>query len=192
MPFRCLYSALALWLLLPLGLVVPGSAGASPGSSALQASEPRVKAAFLFKFGDYVEWPAGSFEAPTAPLTIGVLDANPLADELAAIVVGRQVGGRPVAVRRLRRGDRMEGLHVLFVGKIASGKLESLLAPIHGRPTLVVTESADGLRGDSVINFVVQSEKVRFDVSLPAAESRGLRVSSRLLAVARKVVEAPR
>ena len=189
MPIRSLLPALALWLLLPLGFAMPGSASAASG---LQASEPRVKAAFLFKFGDYIEWPEGSFDSPAAPLTIGVLDANPLADELSAIVVGRHVGGRPVQVRRLRRGDPLAGLHVVFVGRVAGGKLEALLAPIRGRPTLVVTESADGLRADSVINFVVQSEKVRFDVSLPAAETRGLKVSSRLSAVARKVVRAPR
>jgi hypothetical protein len=157
-----------------------------------RAGEYKVKAAFLYKFGGYVEWPDGTFAASGAPLTIGVAEADTLADELARVVQGRSVGGRPVAVRKLRPGDSLDGVHVLFIGRGDPGQLDELLQSAHGRPTLTVTESDDALRKGSMINFVVVDDKVRFDVALPPAEERKLRISSRLLAVARRVVVGPR
>ena len=168
-----------------LSLLPPRSASAQ---NELQAPEPRVKAAFLFKFGSYVDWPAGTFASAGTPLTIGVLDADALADELTAIVTGRTVEGRPVVVRKLHIGDPTTGLHVVFVGKGADGRLMELLAPLKGRATLVVTESDDAIASGSMINFVIVDGKVRFDVALPPAEAGNLKISSRLLAVARKVV----
>jgi hypothetical protein len=173
---------LALFLLLLGGGVAPLHA-----QEVVQASEARVKAAFLFKFGDYVEWPAESF-AGANDFTIGVLGADDLAGELSTLVAGRNVAGRPVTVRRLRPGEALRGVQVLFVAKPADAG--PALASLSGQPTLVVTDSARGLPPESVINFVRVAERLRFDVSLPAARARGLKVSSRLLVVARKVVPA--
>jgi hypothetical protein len=189
---RCRFAGVAVHVLL---LLVPLLAVCAPApvqaQDVVKASEPRVKAAFLFKFGDYVEWPAGTFGTPTTPLSIGVMDADALAGELSAVVAGHLVGGRPVEVRRLRHGDSTAGLQVIFVGEVPGTKLADLLAPLQGQAALVVTDSADGIAPGCVINFVVVSDKLRFDVSLPSAQARGLKVSSRLLAVARKVIAAP-
>jgi len=154
-------------------------------------SEYRVKAAFLYKFGSYVEWPDRTFPSPDSPLTIGVIGADALADELAQIVSGRSVNGRPVQVRRLRAGESMAGLQVLFIGRADGGRLGEILAAAKGRSLLTVTESEDALQLGSVINFVVVDDKVRFDVALPPADLGSLKISSRLLAVARKVVSRP-
>jgi hypothetical protein len=155
-----------------------------------QAPEPRVKAAFLFKFGSYVEWPSGTFASATAPFTIGVMDADALADELATVVAGRSMDGRPVVVRKLRDGDPIAGLNILFIGKAVNGKLAGILSPMKGRPTLAVTESEGALELGSMINFVIVDGKVRFDISLDPAAAGSLKISSRLLAVARKVMGA--
>ena len=176
------FIVLALLLLVVFGGTHPASA-----QSELQATEPRVKAAFLFKFGSYVEWPSGTFASANAPLTIGVVDADTLADELAAIVAGRSMDGRPVVVRKLHAGDTMAGLNIIFIGKTSSRRTAEILSPIKGRATLAVTESDDALDLGSTINFVIVDGKVRFDVALPPAEAGGLKISSRLLAVARKV-----
>jgi hypothetical protein len=157
----------------------------------LQAPESRVKAAFLFKFGSYVEWPSGTFVSATAPFTIGVMDDDALADELETIVAGRNMDGRAVIVRKLRDGDPISGLNVVFIGKAADGKLAGVLSPLKGRPLLAVTESEGALELGSMINFVVIDGKVRFDVSLQPAAAGSLKISSRLLAVARKVMGAP-
>jgi len=161
----------------------------SRAQSEDQASEYRVKAAFLYKFGSYVEWPDGAFAREDSPVAIGVIGADALAEELAQIVAGRSVNGRPVSVRRLRAGDPPVGLQVLFIGREHGGRLAEILASVKGRPLLTVTESDQALDLGSVINFVVVDDKVRFDVALVPAELGNLRISARLLAVARKVVK---
>lgn len=166
-------------------LLVPASAAAQ---SDARAAEVRIKAAFLYKFCDFVEWPPGAFDAPDGAFSIGVLGADALAEELAAVVAQRSVRGRPVVVRKLRHGAPLAGLHLLFVGGRGGGRLPEMLAAAKGRPTLTVTEAEDGEDPGSVINFVLVADKVRFDVALPPAEAGGLKISARLLAVARRVV----
>src|SRR6266513_4072073 len=169
-------------------VVAAGLASPRPAQADAQADEYRVKAAFLYKFGSYIEWPSRSFAGTDSPVTIGVMGADTLADELAQIVTGRNVNGRPVVVRRLRPGDPIAGLHMLFIGGSDRGWLAEILAAARGRALLTVTESEEGLELGSVINFVVIEDKVRFDVAPPPAESGGLKISARLLGVARKVV----
>ena len=166
-------------------LLAPASAAAQGDA---RAAEVRIKAAFLYKFCDFVEWPPAAFAAPEAAFTIGVLGADALADELAAVVARRSVHGRAVVVRKLRQGAPLAGLHLLFVGGRDGGRLPDILAAAKGRPTLTVTEAEDGDDPGSVINFVLVADKVRFDVALPPAEAGGLKISARLLAVARRVV----
>jgi hypothetical protein len=169
-------------------VVAGGVAGPRAAQADAQADEYRVKAAFLYKFGSYIEWPARRFAHPDSPLAVGVMGADALADELAQIVAGRSVNGRAVQVRKLRPGDPIGGLHVLFIGRADGGRLPEVLAAAKGRALLTVTESDEALELGSVINFVVVDDKVRFDVAPPPADSGNLRISSRLLAVARKVV----
>jgi hypothetical protein len=151
-----------------------------------QASEYAVKAAFVFKFGEYIEWPAATFADAGSPLRIGVSGADAMAGELERIVAGRTMAGRPVQVRRLAPGDPVDDLQLLFVGG-AAGDVAAVLGAQPGRAILTVTEVPGAMPAGSMINFVVVDAKVRFDVALPPAEARQLKISSRLLAVARRV-----
>lgn len=169
-------------------VVAGGSALPLKVHADVRADEYRVKAAFLYKFGSYVEWPAGAFERADSPVAIGVIGADMLADELVQIVAGRNVNGRPVSVRKLRAGDSIAGLHVLFIGRADSARLAEILAEAKGHPLLTVTESDQAMDLGSMINFVVVEDKVRFDVALVPATLGSLKISARLLAVARKVV----
>lgn len=155
-----------------------------------RAAEIQIKAAFLYKFGGFVEWPAGAFARPDAAFVIGVIGADALAAELEQVIAGRTVQGRAVGVRKLRRGESLSGLHVLFVGQQEASRLAEILAGAKGQPLLVVTEFDNALSQGSMINFVAVEDKVRFDVALPPAERGHLRISARLLAVARKVVSS--
>jgi hypothetical protein len=175
--------ALALLALLAAGGLHEGAA-----QTDIEAAEYRVKAAFLYKFGGYVEWPERAFARPDSPIAIGVIGADALAGELAQIVAGRTINGRPVTVRKLRRGEAVAGLHVLFVGRSDSSRLADILAAAKGQPLLTVTETEEAFESGSMINFVVVEDKVRFDVAPPPAEPGNLKISARLLAVARKVV----
>jgi hypothetical protein len=164
-------------LVLLLAFLLPGAAGG-------QALEHEVKAAYLFRFLSFIEWPASAFTRPDASLAIGVLGADEVLAELRAIVPGRMVHGRAVSVQRLQSGESVAGLHVLFVGRGAGAQLAKLG---QGRPLLVVSEMESGLEQGAVVNFVRTEERVRFEVALDNAEQRNLKISSRMLAVASQV-----
>jgi hypothetical protein len=150
---------------------------------AVSGVERGVKAAFLYKFLGYVEYPQDN-----GPLVVGVLGADDIGAELVRITTGRNVGGRPVMVRTLREGDALTGLHMLFIGADAA-RSTAMLRAAQQQGVLTVTESDNGLQQGSVINFLLVEDRVRFEVSLPAAEKSGLKLSSRLLSVAYHVLK---
>ena len=165
---------------------IPRPALAQDGGAS-QALERRVKAAFIYKFLGYAEFPAASFADPGAPVTIGVLGSDEMAAELARVVAGRHVGGRPVVVRQLREGEG-GSVHLLFIAGNDSARAGRVL---RNSPSalLPVTECDLGLQQGSVINFRIIDERVRFDVSLDSAERNNVKLSSRLLTVANRVVK---
>jgi hypothetical protein len=145
--------------------------------------ERRVKAALLYRFLNYVEWPAAAFAGPHDPVVIAIAGADALAAELADFVATRKVLNRTLAVRAVRGAEKAHEAQVLFVGAGAAAQLGALARS--AQPSaLVVAESADALQLGSVINFVIVDGQVRFEVSLDAARQRNLRLSSRLLSVA--------
>ncbi|MGW8391643.1 YfiR family protein [Pseudoduganella sp. HUAS MS19] len=151
----------------------------SQQNGATPVLERSVKAAFLYKFLGYMEFPSD----PGPTLVVGVLGADEVAAELAQIASGRSVGNRGISVRKLGEGDALAGLHLLFVGGAASLP-EAALRAAEKNGTVTVTEQDNGLQRGSVINFRLVDERVRFEVSLPAAERCNVRLSSRLLSVA--------
>lgn len=151
--------------------------------------ERQVKAAYLYKFGSYVEWPERAFPGPDSPIRIGVIGADALADELAQMVASRTINGRPVVVRKLRREDPVTGLNILFVGRSNNARLAEILATTKGQPMLTVTESEEGIAAGSMINFIVVDGKVRFEAAPKAAGMSNLNISARLLAAAYKVAQ---
>ncbi len=182
-PSRCRRAAVRTFL---CGLLLAASLPA-PGQQDATALERRVKAAFLYKFAEYVEWPEGAFARPNAPVTVGVAGADEVAAELTQVVATRSVDGRPVQVRRLREGDSLAGVHVLFAGRAESARVMALARATPSQPILVVTEAESALNQGSIANFVMTGGRVRFEIALDNAERRGLKLSSRLLTVAQHV-----
>lgn len=162
-----------------------GAAGVA--ARAVPDMERKIKAAFLYKFLDYTEFPAAAFADAAAPLVIGVLAADDVAEELGRIVARRNVQSRTVAVRTLRDNEMASGVHLLFVGGSDAARVRGVLKALPSAPLLLVTEAENGLQQGSVINFKVVDERVRFDVSLEAADKNGIKLSSRLLTVASHV-----
>jgi hypothetical protein len=171
-------------LMLPLlaGLGMPVHA---VGVDTAPALERRVKAAFLYKFLGYADFPAGSFADASTPVSIGVVGADDMAAELTRIAAGRLVTGRMITVRALREQDLAQPLHVLFVAGQDDARAARLLRAANAQ--LTVTECDGGLRSGSIINFTIIDDRVRFDVSLDAAEKKNVKLSSRLLTVANRV-----
>ena len=146
-------------------------------------SEDEIKAAFLYHFGTYVQWPAPSVE----PVTIGVLGAASVADRLEAFLPNRTIQGRPVEARRLESLDELDGVEMLFIGAEHNHELEQLIERVRDLPVLTVTHSETGLDSGAIVNFQLVEQRVHFEISVPAADRAGLMVSSRLLSAALRV-----
>ena len=166
--------------------VISGSV-AQPTSGA---SERSVKAAFLYKFTEYVDWPSTS-ATRDGPFTIGVLGSGAFADELLRMTEDRTVDRRSIRVRRVSPSDAVDDLEVLFIAAEQRARLSELLSPVRGRPILTVTESEGALADGSIINFTVAGDRVRFEISLDAAQASQLKLNSRLLAVAQSIHQSP-
>ena len=126
---------------------------------------------------------------PEAPFTIGVLGDEALTAEVGRIVTGRTVEGRQVAVRPVTETDSLGGLHMLFISRSRTDRLAAITAAAREHSILTVSEAEGALAQGSVINFVLSSGKVRFEISMGAARKSGLSLSSRLLGVALSVVD---
>ena len=172
-------------MLLSLSLAGHG-ATASDARAPNKASAPQVKAAFLHKFASFVDWPQGSFPRPDSPLKIGVVGDVQVWRDLSELSRERERDGRPVEVSQVAAGDSLAGYHILYLRAPSLARMATLLAAV---PEGVLTVAdADGAhpRG-SVMSFFQEDGRVRFGVSLEAAGRQHLRLSSRLLAVARRV-----
>jgi len=145
--------------------------------------ERRVKAALLYRFTNYVQWPPSAAPKTDAAFTIGIAGADAVAAELTAFAAGRQVHGRPLAVRRHTSPDAFKEAQIVFVGRDDHPNLAAIIRAASPN-ALIVTESRNGLQQGSVINFIVVEGQVRFEISLQAALERNLQLSSRLLSVA--------
>jgi len=162
-------------------LLLLAAALITPGIVTAQALEQQVKAAFLFRFLSFVEWPSQALGPPGSPLVIAVLGADDVLAELRPLVTGRVVNERPVVVERLKETERPGKAHVLFVGREAAAHLRKL-PTVSGM--LVVADWENALSEGAMINFLVRDNRVRFQVAPDFAERRGLRMSARMLSVA--------
>ena len=161
--------------------------GFAPLAHAQQAvfSENEVKAAFLYHFGSYVQWPPA--ENATEPVSIAVMGAPAIAEQLQRFLPERSIQGRPVVVREIAAVDDLVDDEILFIGAMHNDDLESLIERVAQQPVLVVTDARDGLERGAMVNFQIVDQRVRFEISLRAAQNAGLMLSARLLSAALRV-----
>jgi hypothetical protein len=149
--------------------------------------EHKIKAAFIFKFASYIEWPPSTFANAVNPLMIGVVGADEIFAELTTITRGNRINDRAVEITSLTPDDSLANVHILFIGKDADNHLSQLLANVQSQPILTVTETRGALNSGSIINFVPVNEYIRFEISVENAELNDIKVSARLLGVAQKI-----
>lgn len=158
-------------------------------SLARAGLEEEVKAAYVFKFLSYVEWPASAFDGDGAPIVVGVLGAEEVRVALKDIVSDRMAQGRRVDVRALEPKHSPAGMHVVYVGRSAAGELPRLASR---RGVLLVSEREGALDRGAMINLLRVGDRVRFEVAPEESERSGLRISSRLLSLAQFVKSGSR
>jgi len=158
--------------------------GMATTAGAVEPLEWAVKAAYLAKFGFYVEWPRDAFDGPTGPLNLCVVGDDPFGNLLDDAVAGQRVEGRPISVRRLKSVARGSGCHIAYVGN--ETRTAAVIDNVRGSPTLVVTDAGSAVPG-GVIQFVLKDNRVRFAIDDEAAAQNGINVSSKLLNLALSV-----
>ncbi|HTV41743.1 MAG TPA: YfiR family protein [Candidatus Sulfotelmatobacter sp.] len=148
-------------------------------------SEYEVKAAFLYNFGKFVEWPTNAFAAENAPLLIGVYGDNPFGNDLAEVVRNKIINGHPVITRKVSFSE-LKCCQILFISRSEQKNIKQILAALDGAGVLTVTEDMDPTQPGVMINFIVEDDRIRFEIDNSAAEKVGLKISSKLLILATK------
>lgn len=151
-----------------------------------EAGEYAVKAAYLSKFGRYVEWPGATFSSPGAALTLCIAGEDPFGSVLDKVAADESIGGRPIAVRRLKTVGRDSGCHILYVGGSDRVRTRQAVEAVRGSGVLTVSD-VRGMEIGAIINFVIKDNRVRFDIDEEAALQNEIAMSSKLLSLALNV-----
>jgi len=149
--------------------------------------EYKVKAAYIYNFAKFVEWPNGTFNDQNSPIIVGILGSDPFGQSIDVVVNGKLVGDRRLEVHRFKSLRNLKYCHILFVCQSEDIHLSRVLEAVDGWHTLTIGESEKFGRSGGLINFVNVDDKVRFDINMSSARKNGLTVSSRLLKLARVV-----
>jgi hypothetical protein len=169
-------------------LVIATLLAAFPAHAALFSADA-VKAAFLYRFASYIEWPE---DAPAGQFVIAVYGAEDVAKQLDTLLPKMNINGLPAQVRRVTRASELDGIHILYVGRDNTlARSRSVREAALMKPILIVTDDPRGLDAGGVINFIDVSRNVRFEVSLAAADRARLKIASSLLSVAARVERRP-
>jgi hypothetical protein len=159
--------------------------GSVPGEAALP-TEYEVKAAFMYHFVKFVEWPAPRAQQDT--FVVGVLGDDPFGPLLDHTFAGKKAVERSLVVKRLAHASEAKDVDLLFIAASESARLPQVLTYLEGQPVLTVSE-IDGFVGrGGMVGFRLEREMVRFDIDLDKVAQAGLKMSSQLVRVARKVV----
>jgi hypothetical protein len=156
-----------------------------------QLNEYQLKAAFLYNFAKFVEWPAQTFKGPADPIVICIFGQNPFGNILNETITGKVVGGRTLEVRQISESQSVQGCPILFVSAAASKRFRAIAGTLKGSGVLSVGE-ADGFISDGgIVNFKVEHGNIRLEINIAAAECSQVYISSKLLSLAQVVRRTP-
>ncbi len=159
------------------------------GLGGRQSEEYEVKAAFLLNFAKFVEWPSKAFPDSKSPFVIGIVGVDPFGDALPQLIKRQTVQQRPIVIRRFKVAEDFSGCHILFLSRSLAAQTDHVLERMKELPVLTVSEREDFVQRGGVIGFAHADKAVRFDINVQAAAAVDLKVSSKLLAIARVVVK---
>lgn len=157
------------------------------GQAQVALTEYQVKAAYLFNFLKFVEYPSESFADPLAPIVIGILGDDPFGSALPQVVTGKTVQGRDLVVRSYRAGEDLRGAHILFISASEKKRLPVILTSLHGSSVLTVSDMEGFLDAGGMVQFLNENGRVRFAINVDATGHARLKLSSKLLSLAKVV-----
>lgn len=146
--------------------------------------EYQIKAAFLYNFTQFIEWPTNAFPEAGSPLKIGILGNDPFGKTLDDLIRDEKVNGHPLTVSRHRRVEEVKGCHILFVSQSEASRIDDILQALKDRPILTVGESENFARSGGMIRFITEKNKTRLRINATAAKDANLIISAKLLRLA--------
>lgn len=172
------------------GIVVVGLA-LCPGLVAAGGvrSEVEVKAAFLFHFSRYVQWPEARFETTTSPIVVGVLGDPEFYEVMVSTTREKRVDNRQLRIEKLGSSDDASRCHILFIGRSRKDSLAKIADDLRDTAVFAVSDAEGYVDLGGIVNFVMSDNKIRFEINDRVARESGLVVSSRLLRLATRLVE---
>jgi YfiR/HmsC-like len=157
-------------------------------AAAQSATEYQVKAAFLFNFAKFIDWPADAFPNADAPLQICVLGQDPFGRDFEQVIEDKAVNGHRLEVAHPDGVPQSRACQILFIGASEKQRVREILHGLRGASVLTVGETPGFAAMGGVINFVLDENRVRFEINVKAAERAHLKLSARLLTVAKLIV----
>jgi YfiR/HmsC-like len=170
------------------GLFVLLAGGGHRRAAQTTEEEYRIKAAFIFHFAQLVDWPPDTPIDTENSLFLCTLGEDPFQGALESSVAGKLIGNRVMRIRHLAEAQDLQSCQILFIGKGQSRRIPALVTDLHHAPVLTVGETAGFVGVGGMIGFLLQENRVRFEINLAAAESARLKIGSRLLMLAQTVV----
>lgn len=159
------------------------------GKAQAESTEAELKAAFVYGFTKYVEWPAETLQASPESFELCLLGDRNAFFEALSDLKGKSVNNRPLRVREVSHADNFKSCQILVLTDNEAGHFESVLRRLSGMPLLTVNGSSRFLQAGGVISLVSEDNKMRFDINLAAAQKNKLVLSSNLLKLARRVLQ---
>lgn len=176
---------IGLWLAVHLLVVLLPAPALRAETTA--SKEYQIKAAFLFNFLQFVEWPATTFPAADSPISIGILGDDPFGTALDAVVRDENVRGRRLVIQRSHRIDDLQTCHLLFICKSEQRRIDGILSRLAARPVFTVSEINGFARQGGIVSLYADGRKIRFEINMGAARRSDLKLSSQLLELGRIV-----
>lgn len=174
-----------LTVMLTVYIMVIGACCVCTGSP----SEYEVKAVFIYNFAKFAEWPSGTFDSSDAPIIIGTIGDDPFDGALEQAVRNKTANGRRLVIRHFERIQDCNACHILFICSSERSRLSRIFDRLKNSSVLTIGESEGFAQHGGVIGFVVDNDKIGFEVNIGAAGQADIRISSKLLKLAKAVIE---
>ena len=155
----------------------------TPAVGASSETELKVKAAFLFNFAKFANWPEKKFAASGSPMVLCILEDDPIGPVLENTVSGKLIESRTLLVRRSKTPANWNSCHIAFINTADSQEVDEAFGGLSGSSVLTVHESSRS-RHDGVIRLFVEDRRMRFEINRAASEREALQLSAKLMSAA--------
>lgn len=178
-----------LWLFVPFADILKSAETMNNSAASQAVSEYEVKAAYLYYFAKFVDWPPDALRTQNAPIIIGIVGDDEFGVTIESIVRGKTIQEHPIMIRLLKWSSDLSACHIVFIGSSEQKRINQIVELLKSRPVLTVTETEDASQTRGIVNFFVQVDRIQFEVDVNGAERAHLKISSKLIRLGKSFME---